>query len=115
MKYLVWGFALCLIVVSSLVAQELKVEGAVMDQQGEALPGVNIVIQGTSTGTVTDANGKYALTIPSGEINLVFTFVGMETVTEAVRGRTIIDVVMMDNQKQLDEVMVVAYGTTHGL
>ena len=77
---------------------------------GSALPGVNVVVKGTTLGTVTDADGNYSLQV-AGDATLVFSFVGLVTQEVAVGGRTTIDVSMVSDAQQLSEVVVVAYGT----
>lgn len=92
-----------------LWAQDRVVSGRVTDaDEGGGLPGVNVVLQGTTSGTVTDANGDYSLTVPSGDGTLVFTFVGMATQEIPISGRTRIDVVMAADVAQLNEVVVTA-------
>lgn len=78
---------------------------------GGTLPGVSVIIEGTSLGTTTDMDGKFSLVVPSGSRALVFTFVGMEKQTIAYTGQTTINVTMRSSSQVLDEVLVVAYGT----
>jgi TonB-dependent starch-binding outer membrane protein SusC len=75
------------------------------------VPGVNIVVQGTTKGTTTDANGNYALQLEPSETTLVFTFVGYLSVTQQVGARTTIDVTLESDLTTLEEVVVVGYGT----
>ncbi|MCY1719940.1 TonB-dependent receptor [Prolixibacteraceae bacterium Z1-6] len=92
-------------------AQNITVIGTVTDSNGETLPGVNILIEGTSTGAITNMEGFY--TLESGpEATLVFSFIGMTTVKEPVNGRTVINVTLSDDSHELEDIMVVAYGTT---
>lgn len=94
---------------SVLWAQETSVSGRVTDaDEGVGLPGVNVVLQGTTSGTVTDENGNYSLTVPSLNGTLIFTFVGMATQEVAINGRTQIDVLMSPDVAQLSEVVVTA-------
>src|SRR5690606_16800548 len=87
------------------------VSGQVTDaEDGSGLPGVNVVLQGTTNGTVTDANGDYTLTVPSETGTLVFTFVGMATQEVQISGRTRIDVALKTDVSQLSEVVVTALG-----
>jgi TonB-linked SusC/RagA family outer membrane protein len=79
-------------------------------EDGGTLPGVSVIIQGTSLGTTTDMEGKYSLSVPSGAKALVFTFVGMEKQTVAFTGQTVINVVMKTSSLDLDEFVVVGYG-----
>lgn len=77
----------------------------------EAIPGVNVVVEGTTTGTTTDLDGEYELELPSDEAVLVFSFVGYVTQEIAVEGREVIDVALEEDIAGLEEVMVVGYGT----
>lgn len=104
---------LCLLVgaivmVSTAWAQQ-NLTGTVVDEGGEPLPGVAVVIQGTATGTVTNIDGQYTLSAPADGI-LLFSFVGMQTLTEAINGRTQIDVTMKVDAIGLEEVVAVGYG-----
>jgi TonB-linked SusC/RagA family outer membrane protein len=89
---------------------EQTVTGVVRDAENQGVPGVTVVIEGTSKGTSTDLNGKYSIDVPNGESYLVFSSVGMETIREQVGSRTTIDVVMKDETKALETVVVTALG-----
>ncbi|GAB2786890.1 TonB-linked SusC/RagA family outer membrane protein [Hymenobacter luteus] len=91
-------------------AADITVSGRVLDEKGSPLPGVNVVVKGTSIGTQTDADGRYTLAAPEGA-TLVFSFVGYTAQEVAIAGRTSIDVSFAPNQAQLNEVVVVGYGT----
>lgn len=88
-----------------------EIRGTVRDAGGNALPGVTVLIKGTSLGTATDADGKYALKLPEGEHILIFTMVGMEIREEPVGKRTEIDVVLKEDVTEMDEVIVTGYQT----
>ncbi|PIB34315.1 SusC/RagA family TonB-linked outer membrane protein [Reichenbachiella sp. 5M10] len=92
-------------------AQDVVVKGTVTSEMGETLPGVSVLLQGTSTGTVTDLDGNYSLKVSSGEQVLVYSFIGMQKQEISVGGRTVIDVIMLDDVTALEEVVVVGYGT----
>lgn len=94
------------------VVQAKTITGRVVDNKGQTLPGVSILIKGTTTGTVTDVNGDYRITVPDDNAILVFKFVGFVTQEVAVTGRTSINVTLSAEAKNLDEVVVVAYGKT---
>ncbi len=97
-------------VVQITFAQEKKVSGTVSDSSGP-LPGVNIIVEGTTHGTETDFDGNYTLKTKKGDV-LVFSFVGMETVKKTVGSSKRINVVMKASKDNvLDEVVVTAYGT----
>ncbi|MBN8575926.1 MAG: TonB-dependent receptor [Cytophagales bacterium] len=89
------------------------VKGKVTDEAGLGLPGVNILIKGTVTGTTTDSNGNYALQLPEdgGSRTLIFSFIGYETVEQSVDGRSTIDVRLSSSVVALNEIVVVGYGT----
>jgi len=94
------------------LAQQVKVSGKVNSvATGETLPGVTVVVKGTTTGASTDIEGKYSLTAPS-TATLVFSFVGMETQEVQLQGRTEINVALAPQASLLDEVVVVGYGTS---
>jgi TonB-dependent starch-binding outer membrane protein SusC len=99
--------------VSSLSAaiQQLKIAGTVTDENGKPMPGTTVQIEGTSIGVLTDANGKYSIDIKNINSVLVFSFVGYDIQKVTANGRTTIDLQMVPNLKQLEEVVVVGYGT----
>ena len=93
------------------MAQEKQVTGKVTDAtDGLPLPGVTIMVKGSSIGTATDIEGNYSLKVPQNAV-LVFSFVGMKDQEIAVTGKNVINVKMVSKTEALDEVMVVAYGT----
>jgi TonB-dependent starch-binding outer membrane protein SusC len=87
------------------------VTGKVIDEEGGALPGVAIVIKGTSTGTVTGMDGEFSLTNVKDDVTLVFTFVGMTPQEVLVGNQTTINVTMIAQTIGLEEVVAVGYGT----
>lgn len=91
-------------------AQEKRVTGKVTDETGP-LPGVNVLIKGTTIGTSTDANGEFTITVSSDKDVLVFTFIGYTTVEEQVGAKTALNISMTSDAQQLTEVVVVGYGT----
>jgi TonB-dependent starch-binding outer membrane protein SusC len=91
--------------------QQRSVSGNVTDTGGQPLPGVSIIIKGTTTGTVTDANGEFTLSIPGDAETLQFSFVGMRTQEIPVAGRTTFNVVMEEETIGIEEVVAVGYGT----
>jgi TonB-linked SusC/RagA family outer membrane protein len=96
-----------------LVTKEFQFEqitGTVKDDAGAAMPGVTIVIQGTTSGTVTDADGKYSIQATEGQI-LVFSFIGYQTISRIVGNSQVIDVRMFVEENNLQEFVVVGYGT----
>jgi TonB-dependent starch-binding outer membrane protein SusC len=92
--------------------QQQKVTGRVIDSStGEPLPGVNVVIEGTQSGTVTDAEGKYSLQLSDQNAILVFSYIGYLPEKAAYNGQTVIDMTLAADVTELDEVVVVGYGT----
>jgi len=102
----------CLVGVNYTFAQSITVEGKVKDENGFPLPGVTIAVKGTSQGSLTNSEGYYSMSVSSGEANLVFSFIGMQTLTVPVNNRSVINVVLRENLEELKSVMVVAYGTS---
>lgn len=111
-KYLLFSFMLMLaFTFSESWAQERTVSGKVTAiENGEPLPGVNVVLKGTTTGTVTDIDGNYKLSVPSGDGSLVFSFIGLATEEIAIGSRSVIDVQMSTDIEELSEVVVTAVG-----
>lgn len=91
--------------------KSLEISGTVTDKNGEPLIGVGVTLQGTSTGAITDADGRYTLSVPSGNTVLEFAYLGFASYTTTVGNRNVIDVVMSEDVQYLDEVVVVGYGT----
>ncbi len=92
--------------------QERTVSGTVTSaDDGQAYPGVNIIIKGSTVGTVSDSNGKYSLNVSSSDAVLVFSAIGFSTQEVAVGSRATVDVVMQTDVTALSEVVVVGYGT----
>jgi TonB-dependent starch-binding outer membrane protein SusC len=86
------------------------VKGQITDEGGEPLPGVTVLVKGTTTGTVTDVDGNYVVNA-SNDATLLFSFIGFISVEIPILGRSVIDSKMSLDLKQLDEVVVVGYGT----
>lgn len=101
-------FSLMFLVIQ-VSAQDL-VKGRVADENGSGMPGVNIIVKGTTNGTTTDGEGNYSLTAGSNAV-LVFSFIGYATQEIQVNGRTSIDVALAPSVEALNEVVVVGYGT----
>ncbi len=89
----------------------LTITGKVTSSEdNESLPGVNVLVKGTTQGTVTDVNGRYSINVPSTESILVFSSVGYQLVERAVGNNTVIDVTLAPDIKALQEIVVVGYG-----
>ncbi len=87
-----------------------KVSGKVLDAQGLSLPGVSIVVKGTTTGTVTSAQGDYTLNLARGNETLVFSYIGYISQEVAVSNRNTVNITLASDDKMLSEVVVVGYG-----
>ena len=99
---------LCTTVCAILQAQEVK--GVITDVEGIALPGVSVIVDGTSNGTVSGADGSYSLKLKTDKSPvLVFSMIGLKTVYLDVDGRRTINVTMEEDSRFLDEVVVVGY------
>ncbi len=95
----------------SVFAQQHSVKGTVTDQNGLPVIGMAVMEQGTTNGVVTDENGEYSITVSSPDVTLEFYSLGYETVTEAVRGRAVIDVVSGEEATALEGAVAIGYGT----
>ena len=102
--------ALLMICSQSMLAQSKTVTGTVKDVSGDLLPGVSVIIKGTTTGSETDFDGNFTLNNVKPTDQLVFTYLGMKPLTILVGNKTIIDVVLSASLESLDEIVVVAYG-----
>ncbi|WP_083470195.1 SusC/RagA family TonB-linked outer membrane protein [Rufibacter tibetensis] len=105
-----------LLVVSLLMsvpamAQSLTVSGRVTDKTGGGLPGVTVLLKGTTTAAPTDVEGNYSISVPSGTGTLVYSFIGYIPQEVAINNRSTINVTLATDQQTLDEVVVVGYGT----
>ncbi|MTK53918.1 TonB-dependent receptor [Paludibacter sp.] len=94
----------------SVFGQTITVKGTVKDASSATLPGVNVRIHGSSTGTITDVDGKFSIQVPSNA-KLEFSFVGYTSQLISVSGKTVINVTLAEDTKALSEVVVVGYGT----
>ncbi|WP_054720036.1 SusC/RagA family TonB-linked outer membrane protein [Marinifilum fragile] len=94
---------------NSTVAVQKTVTGTVVEESGMSLPGVSVVVKGTTVGTVTDVDGKFQIAVDESSV-LVFSFVGMTTQEITVGSQSVIDVVMAADALQVDEVVVTALG-----
>ena len=94
-------------------AQSVEVKGTVLDNATqESLPGVSIIIKGTTQGAITDINGDYSIRVSQEDALLVFSFIGYESQEVLVNGQSTVNVSLKTSTSDLDEVMVIAYGTT---
>ena len=107
-----WVFILMMLVSAGpLLAQSKSVTGTVTSDSGETMPGVSILIKGTTVGTTTDIDGNYTISASEGS-TLIFSFIGMESKEVMINSSNVYDVALKTDFSQLDEVLVVGYGTT---
>ncbi|MCX2432461.1 SusC/RagA family TonB-linked outer membrane protein [Pedobacter sp. GR22-10] len=97
--------------ISWSMAQNITVTGQVKDQKGLPLPGVSVKVKGSNQGASTSDNGTFTISTPQNAI-LEFSFIGFKAIEESVNNRTSINVTLSDNNQQLNEVVVIGYGTT---
>ena len=100
---------ICVVFSHSLMAQQHVVSGSVRDVNGAGLPGVSILVKGTTVGTITDAQGGYSISAGS-DATLQFSFIGYVTQEVAVGNRSMIDIILEEDIQQLGEVVVTALG-----
>jgi TonB-linked SusC/RagA family outer membrane protein len=105
------SFLLMFTLFQTVFAQTRTISGRVTEQKtGDGLPGVTVLLKGTSTGTSTSNEGNYTLTVPQTGGTLVFSFVGMVTQEKAIAGQSNINVILVNDAVQTDEVVVTALG-----
>ncbi|MEA4935847.1 MAG: TonB-dependent receptor [Paludibacter sp.] len=88
----------------------IVIKGKVTDNNGEPLPGVNVTVKGATTGTITDINGNYAITVKTNDIILIYSFIGYNSQEKLIGNKTSINVTLSEDVKTLDEIVVIGYG-----
>jgi|WetSurMetagenome_2_1015567.scaffolds.fasta_scaffold01041_12 TonB-dependent starch-binding outer membrane protein SusC len=112
MKKILLIFSLLLLTCTYVMSQTVQITGTVTSSEdGLALPGVNVTVKGTTIGAITTAEGKYFLSAPAKAQTLVFSFIGFRTTEVPIGGRTKVDAVLTQDTYNVEEVVVVAYGT----
>jgi TonB-linked SusC/RagA family outer membrane protein len=104
-------FTFLLISFTNVSAQTIRISGVVTDATGNAINGATVNVKGNSAGTATDSLGQYAISVPGASSVLVFSFVGQETVEQAVGSKRTINITLRAANANMDEVVVVGYGT----
>lgn len=94
-----------------MYSQDKTITGTVKDEAGQPLPGASVIVKGTNNGTQTDFNGNFSLSVSNDVTTLVVSFLGFSTQEVAITGRTSIDVQLVADASELDEVVIVGYGT----
>lgn len=109
-----WGkillAAIFMICCAEMVFAQTTISGTVTGTDNAPLPGVSVAVKGTTVGTITDVDGRYSLTAPTGSGALVFSFIGMETKEVPIGSATVYDVTLNQSTVSLDEVVVIGYG-----
>ncbi|MBF9251825.1 TonB-dependent receptor [Pontibacter sp. 172403-2] len=106
-------FALMFALLQQALAQSKTVSGIVTDQAtGQGLPGVSVIVKGTTVGAATSADGSYAVNVPANANTLVFRYIGYETKEVPVGGQSVINVTLAIDNEQLSEVVITGYGST---
>lgn len=105
----IYNLFLFLLLSVSAMAQEKTITGKVKDANGNSIPGVNVLVKGTTNGTATDVDGSYRIVASGG--TLIFSFIGYKDQEVSLEGRTSIDIVLQEDLTTLEEVVVVGYGT----
>jgi TonB-linked SusC/RagA family outer membrane protein len=98
-----------LFITLSVFSQNIQLQGVVVGQGNEPLPGVNVVVKGTTNGTITNNEGQFSINVPSTGI-LVISYVGYKTQEVPVNGKNYLHIVLEENLQSLDEVVVIGYG-----
>ena len=110
-KFLLYAAFLTLFTCAPALAQERKVTGTVTSADDNSpMPGVNVVVQGKTTGTITDVNGNFSITVPGNDAVLVFSFIGYNAQEVVVGGQSSIDIKMATSATQLGEIVVTSLG-----
>jgi TonB-linked SusC/RagA family outer membrane protein len=108
--YRILSVCLTLLVLSAGSAFAQKaVTGTVLDEFGVGLPGVSVLVKGTTTGTATDIDGKFSLSVPNDQATLVFSFIGYSSLEQVVGSRSVIDVSLAPDERTLTELVVTGY------
>ena len=109
-RKLLLGTMMVLISSTTLFAQRTITGTVTSSEDGQPLPGVNVIVQGTTTGSITSTDGTYSLDIPEGDVSLQFSFIGFMIKMIPVGNATVIDAVLEASAFEMDEVVVTALG-----
>ena len=112
MRKILLSFVLVLFTISLAWSQSRVVTGKVVsDEEPDGLPGVNVVLKGTTTGVITDLDGNYSISVQGDNATLVFSFIGYSSAEQAIGNRSVVNITLNPDTQNLDEVIIVAYGT----
>jgi TonB-linked SusC/RagA family outer membrane protein len=111
-RYLIFVMVMLFFVLESApaLAQQRTISGTVSDSDGRGMPGVNVIVKGTSAGTTTNADGEYSISVNDGSNVLIFSFIGYATQEIDIGSRTSVDITLSEDVSQLSEVVVTALG-----
>ena len=108
-RFLLLSVVICSFLATSVMAQEKTISGRVTaEETGAPIPGVNVILKGTTVGTVSDIDGNYKLNVPAEGGILVYSFIGLATEEVRIGSQTVIDMLMTADIRQLGEVVVTA-------
>lgn len=96
---------------NSTELQQRLISGVVIDESGTPMPGVNVQIEGTTTGVMTGIDGKFSINVPNENATLTFSFIGYVSQKIPITGRTVFDISLQPAMESLEEVVVIGYGT----
>ncbi|AWK02851.1 SusC/RagA family protein [Flavobacterium crocinum] len=105
-------FLLCLLIGSQMHAQGTTIEGTVKDAAGLSLPGVNVLEKGTKNGTSTDFDGHFKIKLTNPKAVLSFSFIGFKSIDVSTEGKSKVNATMIEDSNNLNEVVVIGYGTS---
>jgi TonB-linked SusC/RagA family outer membrane protein len=103
-------FLVCIMLIGAVYGQERTIRGKVTGENGEALPGVSVLVSGTTSGTTTDADGNFSISVPSGTGKLEFRYIGYQPQTAVIGGSNVVNVTLSSQNTELTEVVVTAQG-----
>ncbi|QNL50841.1 TonB-dependent receptor [Olivibacter sp. SDN3] len=104
-------FLVCTMLLGVVYAQERRISGKVTEENGSGLPGVSVVVTGTTSGTQTDNEGNYSISVPADARTLTFSYIGYRSITEEIGGESTVNVTLSLDASELSEVIVTGYGT----
>ncbi|MEN8119289.1 MAG: von Willebrand factor type A domain-containing protein [Bacteroidota bacterium] len=110
MKQVIFILLIIALSIAQSMNAQITITGKITDDNGQALPGATIVVKGTTIGIISDINGEYSLNVPDSATVLIFSFIGMKTDQVKIKGRSVINVSLDNENCAIDEVVVMAYG-----
>jgi len=110
MKAKIWISLIAILLFLNQIQAQKTITGKVTDDMGQDMPGVSVLVKGTTVGTMTLVDGTYSIEVPTGSTTLIFSYIAMETLEEEINGRTVIDVTLKQSSAMIEEVVVTAMG-----